>query len=153
MKWFQNRHLYHFGEKNNHTWKRAIKLSPFCSKKDPSFLMLTNISKIYGVSWIHLPHIPLRVAISCQRNTEQSCPALLPQTADAEKGSPPYWHHISCNDAVCLLYCSCTCWDQHLSDFYVSFLGSVLCNLTHNIWGFNCFLLGLFFFFFFLAYL
>lgn len=134
MKGFQNRHLYHLGKK--YTLKEVIKLSPFCSEKDPNCLTLTNTSQIYGASWIHLPHIPLRVAISCQRYTEQTlCSCSNPQIT--RMAAPLFTLQSSGTGTVCLLCCSCACWDQHFKDFYVhlkvSFPGSTLWNLTHYI--------------------
>lgn len=134
MKRFQNRHLYHLGKK--YTLKEVIKLSPFCSEKDPNCLTLTSTSQIYGASWIHLPHIPLRVAISCQRYAEQTLRSRSnPQIT--RMAAPLFALHSSGSNAVCLLCCSWACWDQHFKDFYVhlkvSFPGSALWNLTRCI--------------------
>lgn len=102
--------------------------------------MLTHTSKIYGASWIHLPHIPLRAAIACQRYTEQtpcSCSnRQIRRTAALLLTLPS-----SSRNTVCLLYCSCARGHQHFRDFYVhlrvSFPGSTLWNLTRYIWWFK----------------
>lgn len=55
--------------------------------------------------------------------------------------APLFTLQSSGSNTVCLLYCSCACWEQHFKDFYVhlkvSFLGCMLWNLTHYIWCFK----------------
>lgn len=119
-----------------YTLKEVIKLSPFYSEKDPNCLTVTNTSKIYGASWIHLPRIPLRVAISCQRHTEQTLCSRSNQQI-TRMAAPLFTLRSSGSNTVCLLYSSCACWDQHFQNFYVhlkvSFLGSRLWHLIHYI--------------------